>query len=143
MYIFIQGQNQRYPYTLDQFRQEHPNISLAGTATEELLASLGLYYVEGTVYPNYDLHTQTVREEMPILVDGKYQQNFLVIDLTADTAALNIRQERDKKITESDWTQLTDSPVDKVAWAEYRQALRDIPSQQGFPFAVSWPVPPS
>lgn len=57
-------------------------------------------------------------------------------------AAANIRTERDTKLTESDWTQVADAPVDQAAWATYRQALRDIPSQAGFPNEVTWPVEP-
>lgn len=53
-----------------------------------------------------------------------------------------VRQERDKKLIESDWTQVIDAPVDQAAWATYRQTLRDIPSQAGFPNEVTWPTEP-
>ena len=59
-----------------------------------------------------------------------------------DRAAAEIRTERDAKLTESDWTQVIDAPVDQAAWATYRQALRDIPDQEGFPNEVTWPVEP-
>lgn len=59
-----------------------------------------------------------------------------------DRAAAEIRTERDAKLTESDWTQVADAPVDQVAWATYRQALRDIPDQAGFPTEVNWPDKP-
>lgn len=59
-----------------------------------------------------------------------------------DRAAAEIRKERDAKLTESDWTQVADAPVDKTTWATYRQALRDIPSQAGFPNEVTWPTEP-
>jgi hypothetical protein len=42
----------------------------------------------------------------------------------------------------SDWTQVADAPVDQEAWALYRQALRDVPEQVGFPGVVEWPVEP-
>lgn len=57
-------------------------------------------------------------------------------------AAAEIRTERDAKLNESDWTQVADAPVDKTAWATYRQSLRDVPSQSGFPNEVNWPVEP-
>ena len=60
-----------------------------------------------------------------------------------DRAAAEIRTERDAKLTESDWTQVADAPVDKAAWATYRQSLRDIPQQAGFPTNVVWPVEPN
>lgn len=59
-----------------------------------------------------------------------------------DRAAAEIRTERDAKLTESDWTQVIDAPVDQAAWATYRQALRDIPDQAGFPNEVNWPTAP-
>ena len=54
----------------------------------------------------------------------------------------NVRRTRNQKLTESDWTQLEDSPVDKAIWATYRQALRDVPSQESFPWTVQWPEHP-
>jgi hypothetical protein len=59
-----------------------------------------------------------------------------------DEAAAAVRAERNAKLAETDWTQLVDSPVDHAAWFEYRQALRDIPSQAGFPWTVEWPTQP-
>jgi hypothetical protein len=56
--------------------------------------------------------------------------------------AKHIREQRDAKLASSDWTQVADSPVDKAAWATYRQALRDVPSQAGFPWEVTWPTTP-
>ena len=61
-----------------------------------------------------------------------------------DRAAAEIRKERDVKLTESDWTQVADAPVDKAAWATYRQALRDIPTHANFPnlTETDWPTKP-
>ena len=53
-----------------------------------------------------------------------------------------VRVLRDALLTASDWTQVADAPVDQAAWAIYRQALRDVPSQAGFPDNVTWPVKP-
>lgn len=49
---------------------------------------------------------------------------------------------RNISLANSDWTQVPDAPVDQAAWATYRQALRDLPEQEGFPFDITWPVPP-
>jgi hypothetical protein len=63
------------------------------------------------------------------------------IDLEA--LAVSIRAERDKKLAETDWTQASDIPqATKEKWAAYRQALRDIPQQEGFPATVVWPTQP-
>ena len=53
-----------------------------------------------------------------------------------------VRQQRDQLLFNCDWTQLADAVVDKQVWAEYRQALRDLPQQDGFPWDVEWPAKP-
>ena len=50
---------------------------------------------------------------------------------------------RDGLLMQSDWTQLPDSTADREAWATYRQALRDITNQEGFPNNITWPQEPS
>ena len=72
----------------------------------------------------------------------KDEQEAAYLANTNNRAASEIRKERDIKLTESDWTQVADAPVDQAAWATYRQALRDIPAQAGFPNTVTWPVEP-
>ena len=61
----------------------------------------------------------------------------------APALELQVRSERQMKLYASDWAVLPDSPVaDRAAWEAYRQALRDITSQPGFPIDVTWPVAP-
>ena len=57
-----------------------------------------------------------------------------------------IRQKRNLLLTNSDWTQYPDCPLNaeqKTAWTTYRQALRDLPAQSGFPLNVVFPEQPS
>jgi len=54
-----------------------------------------------------------------------------------------VRERRDLLLARSDWTQLPDAPVDAVAWATYRQGLRDITAQGGFPHDIVWPEAPN
>lgn len=54
-----------------------------------------------------------------------------------------VRQQRDTLLTQSDWTQLPDVPEEtKAKWAPYRQQLRDVTLQKGFPYNVIWPTEP-
>ena len=53
-----------------------------------------------------------------------------------------VRTQRTQLLKDSDWTQIADSTADKQAWATYRQALRDITTQAGFPWTITWPVKP-
>ena len=64
---------------------------------------------------------------------------------TTEQLEMQIRAQRNSLLTLCDWTQLSDAPLtdgEKQEWAEYRQALRDVPEQAGFPDAVVWPSAP-
>jgi hypothetical protein len=70
---------------------------------------------------------------------------------TSNNDGLNVylarvaRIDRDHRLKLCDWTQLADSPLSveqKSAWSAYRQALRDVTGQPGFPANVQWPVAP-
>lgn len=59
--------------------------------------------------------------------------------------ALAVRADRAALLSSTDWTQVPDSPLsdkERTRWAAYRQALRDVPSQGGFPWTIQWPVRP-
>lgn len=56
--------------------------------------------------------------------------------------AKNVREERTRRLAACDWTQLADAPVDSLAWSNYRQQLRDLTTQPGFPHVVVWPNTP-
>lgn len=64
------------------------------------------------------------------------------IPMTAEEA----RAKRDKLLAATDWTQVLDAPIDaatREAYRVYRQALRDIPEQEGFPETIIWPELPA
>lgn len=61
----------------------------------------------------------------------------------AEAEAAAVRTERDARLTSCDWTQMPDSPlVGDAEWMAYRQDLRDITDQDGFPGGVVWPEAP-
>jgi hypothetical protein len=76
------------------------------------------------------------------LEDGK--MTIIKIDASKASAkmAANARDQRSTLLAACDWTQVADAPVDRDAWATYRQALRDITAQAGFPETINWPVSP-
>ena len=83
-------------------------------------------------------------------IEGKWYTKYSVADIDAEAIAAkdaeqakNIRASRTEKLKDTDWTQGKDIP-DNVssAWAVYRQGLRDVPSQAGFPWSVQWPTQP-
>lgn len=70
-------------------------------------------------------------------------QNEAAYKATKDAEqAKSVRTSRNDKLKECDWTQIADSTADKTAWATYRQALRDITAQAGFPWTITWPDAP-
>lgn len=61
-----------------------------------------------------------------------------------ESACIKVRRERNRLLTASDYAVLPDSSVSDVdAWKAYRQTLRDVPDQDGFPLEVTWPEPPA
>jgi hypothetical protein len=70
------------------------------------------------------------------------EQEAAYVQRIDDEQATAVRADRDKRLAETDWTQVADAPVDKTAWATYRQALRDVPAQEGFPWDVTFPEQP-
>jgi len=74
-----------------------------------------------------------------VIVEAKTQDE---LDAEIAQKANEVRYRRNMLLSQSDWTQVADAPVDKAVWAAYRQALRDITLQAGFPFTVDFPVAP-
>jgi hypothetical protein len=91
-------------------------------------------------------------------IDGKWYTKYILGPVfTGETAAAdeaeykarkdaeqatNVRNQRTEMLKDCDWTQIADSTADKTAWATYRQALRDITGQAGFPWEITWPTQP-
>lgn len=99
-------------------------------------------HVEWVDPPTYDPQTQRMAEGFPQEQGGVWRMNWVVTQIPDEEMAAKVRKERNAKLAASDWTQLADSPADKAAWATYRQALRDITAQPGFPWTVVWPDAP-
>lgn len=67
-----------------------------------------------------------------------------IVRVTSEELASEARLTRNNLLASLDWTQLADvSQAIKDMWAPYRQALRDITSQEGFPENVIWPAKPT
>lgn len=96
----------------------------------------GLYTTDGVCRYKYADNVATLRTETEIETDR--------------AAALHmperVRAQRDELLADTDWTQVLDAPIDaqsREAYRVYRQALRDVPEQEGFPAAVVWPELPA
>ena len=152
MYLKVSGSTITYPYSVQNLKNENPNISFPTIISDSLLESFNIYQVEmkNSGYDNDD--TKDVTEVTPTLSGSIYIQTYTISD--SDTETINKRREikwsevrsgRDSLLSESDWTQFNDSPISGSTltdWQTYRQSLRDITNQSD-PYDITWPNIPS
>lgn len=136
-----------YESELRQWAKDNNGPSWDQT-TEEVLEALGADVVFEGPQAQPTRYQVAFRDGVE-QIDGKWYTKYSVIDMDADAIAAtdaaqakSVRDQRNTKLAESDWTQVADAPVDKADWATYRQELRDISKQSGFPWDVNWPVEP-
>jgi hypothetical protein len=131
-----------------EFRALHPNTSLPQQLTETLINDMGGDVVFEGPQAQPTRYQFAFRDGVE-QIEGKWYTKYSVADMDDDAKAAKdteqakaIRSQRTDKLKDSDWTQVADAPVDKAAWATYRQALRDVTQQSGFPWTIDWPVAP-
>ena len=147
-----------YPYGWGQFVADNPytnygqNTDFVTLFPSTTLGQEGytLVAVTQVTQPTIDPITQYIAEGTPVLENGVWTQVWNVTQASAEevaqrnaSQASNIRKQRDAKLAKCDWTQVADASVDKAAWATYRQALRDLPKETGFPWTMTWPTDPT
>jgi len=136
-----------YPYSIEKFKRDYANVSFPGDFSEELLASYGVFTVSEMASPNYNADTHKIAQwEAPRLIDGAWVLSWDVtalnqedIDNLIEQAAFAARETRNQMLADTDYWGLADQ-VMTVKRREYRQALRDVPQQPGFPKKISWPT---
>lgn len=144
---------EKYPYTLEMFREENSNKSLPRFLNDLFLATNGVYPVSEEVKPEHDAITKKlVKIEPPIFKDKKWVTQWSIVDKSQDEMdaelaqlAAAARQQRDELLTGSDWITVKafeTATAIPVEWIDYRQALRDVSSQAAFPYTIDWPTRP-
>jgi len=149
-YVQAQGDTFiRHIHDVEPTRWDEDNFCRVVKLTPEQVVQFGIHQLKLVTPPYFDSATQKREHGPALLIDGVWTQNYIVTDLDGGEAAAKVdeqwaivRGERNAKIVASDWTQVLDAPVDAAAWAEYRQALRDI-TEQADPFAIMWPPIPA
>ena len=131
-----------------EFRNMFPNTSLPNPLTESAINGLGGDIVFEGPQPAATRYQIVVRQGV-IQLGDKWYTNYVTVDLSPEACtaldeqqASSVRITRNARLADCDWTQVADSPVDKTVWATYRQSLRDITSQPGFPWEITWPTSP-
>jgi len=128
-------------YSIGQLRRDNPNTSFPKSPSDALLAVWDVYPYTVQDQPTVDYMTQTLTQTALAQVNGAWTQGWEVSNLSVEDAGRNIRNQRDNILQQTDWMALSDNTM-TPAWASYRQALRDITAQEGFPFSVDWPAKP-
>jgi hypothetical protein len=131
-----------------EVRSLYPNTSFPSQWSVELVEELGLDPVFETPAPTVTRY-QTAYKDGVEQVSGKWVWKWSISEMDDEAKAakdaaqaMAVRADRDRRLADSDWTQVADAPVDQAAWAAYRQGLRDVPAQSGFPWDITWPVKP-
>ena len=141
------GAVDKFPYSVGQLRHDNPNTSFPKQVSDELLAEFGVVPVSEIPAPDFDPLTHFAEwGPVPVLEDGAWVVLPNVREYSAEQiaerdaiTATGIRSQRDRLLAETDWTALSDVAM-SPEMAIYRQALRDITDQVGFPNTVVWPI---
>ena len=141
-----------------EFRNLYPNTSFPKILAPEVLADFNAVAIlEGphaTPTSPYEYSFRDGIQEINGKYFNKYSLGPIFVDNENQTAseqeleyrarineerASSVRNTRNQLLKDSDWTQISDATVNKEVWLTYRQELRDITIQEGFPFNIIWP----
>lgn len=154
--------------TEQEFRAMFPNTGFPAQLTADIINEFGGDVVlEGPQASGGDRYQYSQRQGVE-QVDGKWFTKYVLGPVFTDRPATEtepamtaaeqeaaykagkdaeqakaVREDRNRRLAETDWTQLQDAPVNQQAWANYRQALRDVTAQAGFPWDIAWPEKPT
>ena len=132
-------------YSVRKLRQDNPNTSFPAEMSDAFLAEWDVFPYSIPESPDYDRLTQRLSAAPLVQIKGAWVQPWQVDKLPLDQAESNVRSHRDDILQETDWRVI--KAAEKATsltpeWASYRQALRDVTKQDGFPFSVKWTLQP-
>jgi hypothetical protein len=147
----IDNQIVAYPYSQTDLVRDNPSTSFpAGGISPASLAEWNVFPVHFADQPVVDPLAQRVIEIVPSFDGQSWIQQWAVeaipqaeIDAVTDQQATSVRADRNARLAATDWMvikALEEGNGLDFDVATYRQALRDVPSQPGFPWNVVWPV---
>lgn len=143
------GAVDKFPYTVGQLRHDNPNTSFPKQIPDETLLEFGMVPVTEVPAPEFDPMTHFAEwGPVPVLQEGRWVLLPTVREYSEEqiaerdaAKAAEVRSQRDRLLAETDWMALSDVTM-SPEMADYRQALRDITDQVGFPHTVEWPTKP-
>ena len=138
-----------YPYALAQLITDNPKVSFPCCFSEELAAEWNVFPVIEEEKPVYAERIQNcVKGSQPTFDGGVWTISWTISDKTAeevlqydDDLAAEVRADRNARLAETDWWAVSDRTMTSEQ-TEYRNLLRQVPQQDGFPLSVTWPTKP-
>lgn len=122
---------------------KNPKFSSADNSTIDLIVKFDAFNEEIPFTANPNDVVLYGRELYAKAMNGDFGNIAQYVPPSSDFVASVARNNRDALLAASDWTQLPDVPQEiKTLWADYRQKLRDVPQQEGFPENIIWPEKP-
>jgi len=137
-----------YAYYTNTGRYVQSGTAVSEVSEYDIPSGCYVYYGEVDVGSQYhNLATDEPADKGTPPADG-YMFDYTTKSWVPNTSYLDVkaRYERSQLLQASDWTQIPNSPLtaaQQIAWATYRQALRDIPAQSGYPVNITWPTAPA
>lgn len=137
-----------YAYYTNTGRYVQAGTAASEVSEHDIPSGCYVYYGEVDVGSQYhNLATDEPADKGTPPADG-YMFDYTTKSWVPNTSYLDAkaRYERSQLLQASDWTQIPNSPLtaaQQTAWATYRQALRDIPAQSGYPVNITWPTAPA
>ena len=126
------------PYSFAAFRAANKHTVYGVTISNRQLNAQEVYRVSVAPEPVVPVGQKAVKDAMPTQdANGNWVLGWTLALLSED----EIKSLRNKMLSETDWWAVSDR-VTTDAEIAYRQALRDIPQQAGFPNEVTWPTKP-
>ena len=135
----VDGQPQTY--SIEQLRRDNPDTSFPKEMTDVFLAEWGVYPYTMQARPEYSKLAQKAALAGIEQNGGVWSRGWVVEDLSLEDASRRVRSHRDSLLSQTDWMALSDVSM-SPDWVAYRQALRDVTAQVGFPRSVVWPNKP-
>lgn len=153
-HVIIQsGERQNYTDTLTNFEKDGgPRLTHKSV---DYNRTIGSCWLDGEAFQEFpNMEFEAILDNAQTYIDAKERRERVaqereeaerVANMTDEEVASQVRTERDRKIAETDWYMMPDYPSNPQNLEElksYRQALRDLPIQEGFPRNVRWPAVP-
>jgi hypothetical protein len=139
----IDGALAKFPYLVEEMQAEFPDATFSDEPTDKELAACNAKRAVMGPNPTQSSRTHTFEPAFTPNSDGSVSIILVPHELDRGLAEFNMRDARDSALTRCDWVitrafeEGTGVPANYLA---YRQALRDLPAQPGFPYEYVWPI---